>query len=210
MVFVKLLGGASLEAEGRALTGPEAQRHRLALLALLAASAFRTLTRHKLMSLLWPEREAEHARKLLNQSVYVLRDAIGQDVILSAGEELRLETSRVRCDVVAFEDALAAGDLEQSVELYAGPFLDGFHLSDSPEFERWMDAERRRLSDACADALEKLAETAEGRGDFQAAVEWWKEGHAGPGTVRRRGRAAEGGADGGGAAAGRGPCEGAP
>lgn len=117
MVFVKLLGGASLEAEGRALTGPAAQRHRLALLALLAASPSRALTRHKLMSLLWPEREAEHARKLLDQSVYVLRDAIGQDVILSAGEELRLETSRASCDVVAFEEALAAGDLEQSVEL---------------------------------------------------------------------------------------------
>lgn len=174
MVSLKLFGGASLEAEGRRLTGPAAHRHRLALLALLAASPSRALTRDKLISLLWPERDAEHARKLLNQSVYVLRNALGEDALLSAGEELQLKTTRMRCDVVAFEEALAEGDLERSVEFYTGPFLDGFHLSDATEFERWVDAERRRLSGVCAEALKELAETAEGRGDFRGAVEWWK------------------------------------
>lgn len=174
MVSLELLGGASLEAEEGPLTGPAAHRHRLALLALLATSPSRALTRDKLISLLWPERDARHARKLLNQSVYVLRNALGEDALLSVGEELRLDTTRVPCDVVAFEEAVAAGDLERSVELYTGPFLDGFHLSDATEFERWVDAERRRLSDVRAQALKELAETAEGRGDFRGAVERWK------------------------------------
>lgn len=171
---LQLFGGASLEDDGGGVTGPAVQRHRIALLALLAVSPSGAMTRDKLMALLWPERDDEHARKLLNQSVYVLRRVLGQRAIVSAGEELRLDTAVVRCDVVDFKEALAAGDLERAVELYAGPFLDGFHLSDTPEFERWLDGERAQLAACYAEALEELAEAAAGRGDVQGAVAWWQ------------------------------------
>ncbi len=173
--FLKLFGGASLEGEDGALTGPAAQRHRLALLALLAASPSRALTRDKLMALLWPERDAEHARNLLNQSVYVLRKALGEGAILSPGEELKLDPGVVECDVIAFDQALAAAEHERATALYTGPFLDGFFLDDTPEFERWVDRERERLAGAYAKALEDLAEAAEGREDFRVAAEWWKK-----------------------------------
>lgn len=175
MVSLRLFGGASLEGVDGALTGPAAQRHRLALLALLALPPARALTRDKLMALLWPERDAEHARNLLNQSVYVLRKALGEDAIASSGEELRLDTGTVHCDVVAFQEALADGDLERAVDLYTGPFLDGFSLSAAAEFEHWADRERARLADARAQALETLAEAAEARRDMRTAVTWWKD-----------------------------------
>jgi DNA-binding SARP family transcriptional activator/TolB-like protein len=171
MISLTLLGGASLEGTAGAIRGPAAQRHRIALLALLSTS--RTVSRDKLQAYLWPERDAGAARKLLNQAVHHLRGALGEGAILSVGDELRLGTDAVECDVISFEAGLAAGDLDRAVDLYAGPFLDGFHLSDALEFERWVDRERQRLAGSYARALEGLAEAAEARGDAPSAVHWW-------------------------------------
>ena len=171
MVSLKLLGGASLEGMAGAIRGPAAQRHRIALLALLATS--RALSRDKLQAYLWPERDADASRKLLNQAVHHLRRELGEGAILSAGDELRLGTDAVECDVISFEASLAAGELEGAVHLYGGPFLDGFHLRDALELERWVDRERQRLAGSYARALEGLAEAAEARGDAPSAVDWW-------------------------------------
>ena len=171
---LKLLGGIALAGETGPLTGPAVQRHRLALLALLAAAHPRAVSRDKLMAGLWSERESEPARRLLNQAVHAVRQALGAEAILSSGEELQLNTDLVRCDLVAFEEALAGGELGRAVALYTGPFIDGFFLDDAPEFERWVDRERDRLAAAYAKAVEGLAEAAERAGDTGAAVEWWK------------------------------------
>lgn len=174
MIALRLFGGAFLERDSGVVTGPVAQRHRLALLALLACSPTRSRPRDTLMALLWPDRDSEHARKLLNQAVYVVRRVLGEEVLLSVGPELRLDTDRLRCDVVAFEEAIAQGDLKEAVRRYTGPFLDGFHLGGSLEFERWLERERKRWADAYAEAVETLAERAEARGDPREAVGWWK------------------------------------
>jgi serine/threonine-protein kinase len=144
------------------------------MLALLAVSPGYSLSRDKLMAYLWPERDAEHARLLLNQSVRTIRKALGTQVLRTAGDELRLDVGVVNCDVVAFEGALAARDPERAISLYRGPFLDGFGLSDAPEFERWEDRERDRLAGGYVRALEALAEAAEARQDFLSAAEWWR------------------------------------
>jgi DNA-binding SARP family transcriptional activator len=171
---LKLFGGIALAGETGPLTGPVVQRHRLALLALLAAARPRAISRDKLMAGLWSERESEPARRLLNQAVHAVRQALGAEAILSSGEELQLNTDLVRCDLVVFEEALAGGELGRAVALYTGPFIDGFFLDDAPEFERWVDRERDRLAAAYAKAVEGLAEAAERAGDTGAAVEWWK------------------------------------
>jgi len=171
---LRLFGGATLAGEQGPLSGPAVQRHRLALLALLAGAWPRPVSREKLMAWLWPERDTEPARRLLNQAVHALRQALGAEAIVSSGDDLQLDTRSVHCDLTAFEEAFAAGAPERAVALYAGPFLDGFFLDDAPEFERWVDGERDRLSTACARALEELAEAAERAGDLAGAVERWK------------------------------------
>jgi eukaryotic-like serine/threonine-protein kinase len=174
MLFLRLLGGPSLCGNGSTLTGPATQRHRLALLALLASSRSRPQSRDKLVAWLWPERDVEHARNLLNQGVHALRRAIGEAGILSVQDELRLDPAAVACDVVAFEDAIAAGELERAIGLYTGPFLDGFHLPGASEFEHWADGERDRLRRSYARSLESLAEGAEERREWSSAVERWR------------------------------------
>jgi TolB-like protein/DNA-binding SARP family transcriptional activator/Tfp pilus assembly protein PilF len=168
---LKLFGGISVETEGGAVTGRATQRRRLALLALLAASP-RGSSRDRLVAFLWPDADTENGRRFLSDSVYRINQALGGDVIASAGDDLRLDAQRLPHDLGEFEEALARGDAETAVGLYHGPFLDGFHLSDCAELERWVDGERERLARAFASALERLAEAAQARGDRVAVVHW--------------------------------------
>ncbi len=177
MVVLDLLGGASLTADGVPVRGRAAQRSRLALLALLGVSRAEPVAREKLCFILWPD-AGVRARHLLSNSVYILRRALGEDAIVGGVDALRLNPDRVRCDVREFEAALARGDPAGAVRLYRGPFLDGFFLSDTPEFEAWAQGERDRLRLACAQALEALAREREAAGDFGAAARRWRELHA--------------------------------
>jgi DNA-binding SARP family transcriptional activator len=169
-----LLGGASVQGPDGPARGPLSQRHRLALLAVLAGSHPRAVGRDKLMALLWPERDAGNARLLLNQAVHVVRRSAAGDSIVTARDELRLDPAGLHCDVVAFDEAIAAGDAERAVGYYGGPFLDGFFLNESVEFERWVDRQRDRLATSFATAAETLAEAAARAGDAHAEVRWWK------------------------------------
>jgi serine/threonine-protein kinase len=172
MITLRLFGGAALARDGQRLTGPATQRHRLALLALLASHRPRAAPREKLIGYLWPD--ALRGRQLLKQSVYELRRALGEGVIVSSGNDLWLASDAIDFDVMAFEEAVAAGDPEHAVGLYTGPFLDGFSLPDAPEFEHWVDRERERLRLVCCGALEQLAEAAQTGGDAARAAEWWR------------------------------------
>ena len=174
MIALRLFGGASLESDGVALTGPAAHRHRIALLALLAASTPRGLTREKAMACVWPERDTEHARRLLNQSVHVLRKTLGDTALVTSGDDLRLSRAALQCDVVEFDEALAAGDRERALGLYTGPFLDGFFLSDAPEFERWVAEQREQFRQRHRQALTELAAERESIGDHAGAAEQWR------------------------------------
>lgn len=174
MQRLKLLGGISIETDAGPLTGRAVQRRRLALLALLAAARPRGASRDRLIALLWPEADGENGRHFLSDSVYRINQALGGDVILAAGDEVRLDDQRLPSDLAELEDALARGAHEQVVRICAGPFLDGFHLPDAPEFEHWMERERDRITRECASALEALAERAERDGDRAVAVTWWR------------------------------------
>ncbi|HSK19441.1 MAG TPA: BTAD domain-containing putative transcriptional regulator [Longimicrobiales bacterium] len=174
MVSLKLLGGASVSDDAGPLTGPVAQRHRLALLALLAMSPGEAVPRERLAALLWPESNADRARNSLKQAVHAIRRALGPDSIVSAGDELRLNPSIVSCDAVAFLAAIDAGDPARAVDLWSGAFLDGFFLSNAREFEEWVDSVRARLHATFIAALETLATRAEAAGDPAASVPWWR------------------------------------
>jgi len=173
MVDLKLLGGCALERNGVPVTGPAAQRHRLALLALLARSRG-GVPRERILATLWPESDEGSARNLLKQAVFVLRRELGTAVI-TGGAELRLDHDLVRCDASEFERAVAEGRPGDALELYRGPFLDGFHLGhDAEVFERWTDTERAELAGRHLLALERLASEAERQSDPGAALVWWR------------------------------------
>ena len=163
------------EPEGRASVAADAQQsRRLALLAVLAASGGRGCSRDRLLLLFWPDSSQQRARHSLEQLLYLIRRSVDASVIPGVNP-LRLNPAVMTSDVAEFEDALSEGDLEAAVGLYHGPFLEGFYLSDSPEFEQWMEGERARLEMEYMKALERLAQSAESAEDYRAAVGWWRK-----------------------------------
>jgi serine/threonine-protein kinase len=170
MIRVQLLGGASLRSGDAAIAGPPAQRHRIALLALVASSWPQPLSRDRAMALLWPERDTASARRLLNLSVHVLRSALGDRAIASAGDGLVLDPQRISCDLHALRTAIADDDADRITRLYAGPLLDGFHLDESMEFGYWLDEHRSALAHAYVGALLTVTERQEREGDVHGRV----------------------------------------
>jgi DNA-binding SARP family transcriptional activator len=155
------------------MPGAATQRRTLALLALLAVAGDAGLSRDKLIGLLWPESDPERARHSLTQALYVARRALNDDALfVASASHVRLDSARLDSDVRAFEAALDAGRLEDAIALYEGPFVDGFFLSGSHEFEQWSSAQRDRLQARATAAIEELATRAEESGDAALAVRW--------------------------------------
>lgn len=173
--FLRTFGGLALMREGALFDAAAGHRKALALLAVLAASGDAGIGREKVMALLWPESDAERARGALKQMLHVLRRHLGAPEAIGGTAELRLDRTLVESDVDLFRRALAQGDLEEAVRMYAGPFLDGVHLEATPEFERWVDAERAELEGRYRDALQRLARAADARGEHDRAVGWWRQ-----------------------------------
>jgi DNA-binding SARP family transcriptional activator len=169
-----LLGSAALVTTGGLVTGRAVQRHRLALLALLASTTRVHRGRDQLIAFLWPEADSERGRRLLSDSIYRINQALGGCAIVAAGDELRLERSCIGSDVADLEAAVGAGSWQDAAALYAGPFLDGFFLPGAPEFDHWMDGERARLARMASRALESLATDAQRAGRMIECVEWWE------------------------------------
>lgn len=170
-----LLGGCAVaRPDGELLAGRVSQRRRLACLAVVAASGRAGVSRDRLLALLWPESTTEQARHRLADTLHVLRAALGEDALPGVGDRLTLNPDVVACDAVAFDHALRRGDVAAAAAAYAGAFLDGFHVGDAPEFERWADGERDRLAREAARAFEDLAEQRAAAGDRLAAIAWWR------------------------------------
>src|SRR5881392_2778416 len=173
MIELRMLGRLSLTgADGREVRALLGQPRRLALLAYLAAASPPGFHRRdSLLALFWPELDQEHARAALRQALHVVRDALGGDAVESRGdEEIVLDFAQVSCDVAVFERALRNGQLEEALDVYRGALLQGFFISDAPEFERWLETERARLQQAVAGGARALAERYESVNDLTTAV----------------------------------------
>ena len=178
VIHLRLFGTVGLYDEaGNGREEMLAQQKRAGLLAYLAVGRPRgMLSRESLTGMFWPELTDKRARSALNQALYYLRNAVGDDAIHSrAGEHVRLAPSEVECDVVSFEDHLDKGELKQAVALYRGPFLDGFFLTGLAAFERWVESERARLADRAKRAMWQLADAAAARGDAEEAIEYTRQ-----------------------------------
>lgn len=113
------------------------QRRRLALLAILARARSRGVSRERVLGLLWPERDSDAARHSLSDPPFVIRKALGEEAVLAAGRDLRLNPARVRTDVEGFAGALEGGDPRATVTANTGQLLDGFFIASALDFARW-------------------------------------------------------------------------
>ncbi|MDX8470315.1 BTAD domain-containing putative transcriptional regulator [Mesorhizobium sp. VK23B] len=158
---ISLFGGFQIEKEAGGpvwLTGKRGP----AILAYLARCPGMAAPRERLADLLWGDSDSEHSRNSLRQTLSVLRRDLsraGMDIIHSHKELIGIRPNAVRVDVEDFEAGLSArsaSELETTLALYTGPFLDGFYLG-SNAFDDWAALERERLLSRALEWLEKLA-----------------------------------------------------
>jgi predicted ATPase/DNA-binding SARP family transcriptional activator len=146
-------------------------RKGLWLLSLLALRAGRDVDRSWVAGTLWPGADAEHGRRSLRQSLHDLRLALGSDAYRLACDApctLRLDLRGATLDVQAFDDAIAAGDLESlkyAVRLYRGPLLEDCS-------EEWVLEDRRRRELAYVYALATLAAGVAAQGDLASEARY--------------------------------------
>src|SRR5688500_1999237 len=173
MLRLVTLGRIELtDAHGHPVEAILKRPKRLALLAYLAVGGSGTLrSRDTVVGLFWPDETQARARNSLNQALYVLRQGLGEDVVLSVGnDQIGLAPGGLWCDAAAVRSAEASGDQRSVQTHYRGDFLPGFYLNDAPDFEKWLETERAALRRLASSSAWKLAEEAARAGDVEAAA----------------------------------------
>jgi len=148
------------------------QPRRLAVLAYLMLARPRGFqSRDTIVALLWPDASPVHGRHDLRNALHAIRQSLGEDVIVRAGDSLvAIDQLRVGCDALLMEADLAADRPDDALARYEGELLQGFHVSGAPAFERWVDVERTRLAAGAVAAASSSAERHLGRGDVTRAL----------------------------------------
>jgi serine/threonine-protein kinase len=172
---LRILGDLDLRGtDGNRVDSIVAQPKRLALLAYLTlATPGGAQQRDLLISVFWPELDESNARNSLNQSLHRLRIALGPETVASRGtNEVGIDPTQLSCDALDFLEAVEDGELERALKLYRGDLLKALFVSDSPEFERWLDSERAMLRRKAFDAAITLGRGAEDVDDLASAARW--------------------------------------
>lgn len=167
------LGTVDLRSDTRDVAAVLAQPKRLALLVYLAAARpFGPHLRDSLLALFWPKLATMPARRALRQALHFLRQALGEEAVITRGQAVCL-ADELRCDAREFEEALFESRAEHALSLYRGAFLDGFHASDtSRRFEDWIGNERMYLRERAVMAAWQMADSEDRRGDAERASYW--------------------------------------
>jgi DNA-binding SARP family transcriptional activator len=164
-----LLGPVALTGPTGQLLRRASQQRRMALLALVATAPDASISRDRLLGLLWPDRDERTARHLLADSLYVLRQALGDDAFVATGESIRL-SARMPVDVAEFNQALSEERWSDALALYRGDFLEGFFVRNAAEFDQWALTQRTHFRDLATRAASAWSRELESAGRIDDAV----------------------------------------
>lgn len=171
MITIRLLGAAAAAERSRDTRGRASPPRRLALIALLAVGRSAGVDGEHAASLLWRNEESAKRRALLAELFGALREELGAQAIIERDDMVQLDTSRVTADVIEFETAADAGDIDRAAAVYGGEFLEGFFLEDAADFELWASDQRIRLAMRAASILEEVAARARESGDDRLLID---------------------------------------
>ncbi len=179
MIDVRLLGPVAVDVDGRPLAVDT--RKAIALLAYVAVLR-RPVSRETLTALLWPDSSDQDARGALRRTLSVLKSGLGASGMVVTRSSVELDASGVQVDLDRFRSLVNSArshehpareacprcraQLEESVAIARGPFMEGFSLRDSDTFDEWQGAEREVYQRELAGVLERLV------GEQLAASAW--------------------------------------
>jgi DNA-binding SARP family transcriptional activator/tetratricopeptide (TPR) repeat protein len=152
----------------------DSMRKPLLLLAVLAAEAPTSVSRERLLQLLWPTSTTSRARQALNQTLYSLRRALPVDPVIG-GALLQLDGA-VTSDIMALRHAVVTGDVDTALALNSRPFLEGLSLPGGVEFDHWVDGIRRELDASVTALVLRVAKQTTVADSETMAVRWRQYG----------------------------------
>ena len=170
---IRLIGPLMLERDGTPI-GYGAKKG-LALLACLSLRDGHFVPRDTAVSLLWADSGEDQARASLRQILSGLRKALGAtagESVLRDHAGFSLAQDLVDIDLTRFRTLARVGDhdaLRQAAALCRGELLEGFP-SVTPEFDRWLDAERSAVRAQVMVVLLRLCDADAASGDINAAL----------------------------------------
>jgi DNA-binding SARP family transcriptional activator len=179
-VKIYTLGGFEIRRDGEILGFPgKAPKKPLMLLKALIAFGGRSVPEERLMDALWPDEEADAARKSLDITVLRLRKLLGtHEVIVVSDEQIGLNPQFCWVDLWAFESRIAQTEAAEgkggfstaAVALYRGNFLP----ADSEE--PWTVKARERLRAKFVRLIETIAQADEAAGHWEKALAHYMKG----------------------------------
>jgi len=174
---VFLLGSPRVEAGDHLID--ITRRQARALLYRLAVST-QPVARAVLCFLIWPEINDVNARRNLSRLVSILHHSLPlPNYLVTSADQISLNANYVWSDTRAFQqlwDSWKAGgaidQLRRAVNLRRGPFLDGFSLSGSAEFDTWVVTERQYWERLTLEGLEGLIDAEAKEYNYVNAIEF--------------------------------------
>jgi predicted ATPase/DNA-binding SARP family transcriptional activator len=168
---IMLFGPMQVQLDGQPI--PHLSRSARWLLALLTLHHGRPVAREWLAGALWPDMEQSQAFANFRPVLSELRSSLGhQKARLQSPSRLTLllELTGAQVDLLAFDAAIKSKQLpslEQAVELYRGPLLEGCN-------EEWMYQDRTVREQNCLQALQTLADSALTAENFHTAIGYYQ------------------------------------
>ncbi|MCC6775008.1 MAG: hypothetical protein IT360_27835, partial [Gemmatimonadaceae bacterium] len=174
MHFLRLLGGIGLsDAHGREIDSLLRKPKHVALLAYLAMPHPGAWHRRDLLiATFWPDTDQDRARASLRSALLIIRRSLPEGAIVARGDdELSLVPATVHVDVHAMSEDFSAGRFDDALAQYQGDLLPGVFIADAPEFDRWLEQQRRRLRTMAGKAATQISAVREKRGDIEGAID---------------------------------------
>ncbi len=167
---VDFLGGVKIRRGRRTLSGFTTQKV-IGLVCYLLDTDLEQVSREKLIVMFWGESPEDQARYNLRYALWNIRKVFKEtdddpDLLITNRSICQLNPAiSVHLDCREFERLLRTPispdrivDRVQALELYKGPFLDGFALRNLPEWEDWLYHRRESLHHSFLNASEEVGE----------------------------------------------------
>ena len=176
-----LLGPPEITVDGKPLEVDT--RKAIALLSYLAVSGGQP-TREHLADLLWPDLDRDRARATLRRTLSALRTGLDGRWLRTdrtrvwlngdnRGSDIDQVSALVRVDHSHGPDRLCpecAPQLAAAAALFRGPFMAGFYLRDSSDFEDWQRREEEHQQRVFREVLDRLGLALAAAGRFAEAA----------------------------------------
>lgn len=183
-LYISGLGSPQILLNGQVV---EIKRRKAVALLVYLAVEGRSQSREFLSGLFWPEYDQSRAYAYLRRTLWELSNVLGDGWLEVSRESIGIRTpENFQIDINQFVGLIQAvkkhehpsaepceqciDPLESAIHLYRGDFLEGFSLSNCPQFDNWQFLQTELLRRMFQDAIQELVDILEQRDRIGQAI----------------------------------------